>query len=359
MVSGAKTLTGTQVRARAPLRISFAGGGTDVDPYPAERGGRVLNAAINRYAYCTIAPRPDDAIEIRSQDIDTVIRFERNGARAEGGGPLRLVEAALAGFGDQLERRGFDVTLHTDASPGSGLGASSAVVVALVGALREHLGLPMGAYEIAERAYRLERIDAGIPGGRQDQYAAAFGGFNYIEFTGRRTVVNPLRIDPGTASELEYRMVLAYTGGSRASAGILTDQVARYRRGDADTCDALDRQKALAAAMKEALLTGDLDGFAEMLNEAWTAKRRMSPLIATPRIDAIWGAARGAGAVGGKISGAGGAGFMFFVVDPDRRREVVESLRAMDCQVLDFSFDRDGLTSWRVDRAEEPGEVRP
>src|SRR5512136_29000 len=272
------------VRCRAPLRISFGGGGTDVPPYPEERGGAVLSTTIGKYAYSTLIGRNDDRINVRSLDYDIVASYSVN-AELKYDGNLDLVKAAIRTMG---VRNGCDLFLHTDAPPGSGLGTSSALVVAIVGAFRRWLKLPLTGYDIAELAYHIERDEAGIKGGRQDQYAATFGGFNFIEFLGKTTVVNPLRIDWDTINELEYRLMLCYTGGTRLSAGILDDQVARYTERDADVLKASEETKQLAFDMKNALLLGRLNEFGSLLHQAWCCKKRLSKKITDPRIDELY-----------------------------------------------------------------------
>jgi D-glycero-alpha-D-manno-heptose-7-phosphate kinase len=196
------------VRSRAPLRISFGGGGTDVPPYPEQEGGAVLSSTIGKYAYCTLKERDDDSISVQSLDYDVFAKYQING-QLPYDGKLDLVKAAIRSMN---VHSGFDLFIHTDAPPGSGLGTSSALVVAIIAAFRQWLKLPLTSYDIAELAYHIERDEAGIKGGRQDQYAATFGGFNFIEFLGSTTVVNPLKISFDTINELEYRLMLCYTG---------------------------------------------------------------------------------------------------------------------------------------------------
>src|SRR5918999_1341267 len=207
------------IRAKAPLRVSFAGGGTDVPPFPAKEGGLVLSATVNRYAYGALAPRADAQIGVESVDFGLSVNF---GIDEEliFDGRLDLAKAAIRRMG----RGGYDRFLHHAAPPGSGLGSSSAVMVALIGLLKEFHGQALTDYEVAELAFRLEREDLGIKGGLQDQYAAAFGGFNLIEFEPDRVIVNPLRIPPDVTHELEHNMLLCYTGKTRASDRIIEDQ---------------------------------------------------------------------------------------------------------------------------------------
>ncbi len=335
------------IRARAPLRISFGGGGTDVSPYRDERGGAVLSATIDRYAYATLEPVPD-RIVVRSLDYDVSLTYSLDEEFVYDG-QLDLAKGVIEHF--RRERglsEGFDVFLHNDAPPGSGLGSSSAIVVALIGALSEHLHLTLDDYALAELAYSIEREEVGIRGGRQDQYAATFGGFNFIEFAPGATVVNPLRLRDETLFELEYRLVFAYVGGQHLSSRIIERQQDNFTNGDTDAISAMDRLKELAYEMKDALLLGRIRDLGALLDEAWAAKKRMAAEISTPRIDGVYEAAKAAGAIGGKISGAGGGGFMYFLAEPERRFAVQEALRAHGAELVNFAFVPDGMRAWSV-----------
>jgi D-glycero-alpha-D-manno-heptose-7-phosphate kinase len=262
-------------------------------------------------------------------------------------GNLDLIKACIT----RLYRdrsAGFDIHVHTDAPPGSGVGASSALVVAVLAAFREWLRLQMTEYELAEVAFEVERRDLKIDGGRQDHYSAAFGGFNFIEFGAASAIVNPLRIRPSVVNELEERLVLAYAGGSRLSAGIIVDQVQRYRAHELEAVRAMDKLKELANAARRALLSADIDGFGEITHDAWLSKKRMSNKISSSTLDATYERALGAGAIGGKVSGAGGGGYMFFVTRFDGKKGVVDALQEAGCQVVDFSFEANGVQTWRI-----------
>lgn len=335
------------IRSRAPLRISFGGGGTDVSPYREERGGAVLSATIDRYAYATLVPA-DDRIVVRSLDYDVSLSFALEEEFVYDG-QLDLAKGVIDHFRREhgLEA-GFDVFLHNDAPPGSGLGSSSAIVVALIGAIAEHLRLPLDQYGIAELAYRIERDEVGIKGGWQDQYATTFGGFNFIEFLPEATVVNPLRLREETLFELEYRLVFAYVGGQHFSSRIIEHQQDNFTSGREEAVAAMDRLKLLAYEMKDALLLGNIAEFGVMLDEGWAAKKRMASDISNERIDAVYAAAKGAGAIGGKISGAGGGGFMYFLVDPRHRFAVQEALRSCDAELVNLAFVSEGMRAWSV-----------
>ncbi len=333
-------------RAKAPLRLSFAGGGTDVPPFPATHGGAVLNATINRYAYATLRPRNDDEIELESLDFGMAVRC-RAGDQLIFDGQLDLLKAAIRKLWDSTAG-GFDLLVHSSAPPGSGLGLSSTVMVAMIGLLMEFQRIPLTDYEIAEYAYTLEREDLGLSGGLQDQYAATFGGFNFIEFFGDHVVVTPLRIKSEIINELEHNLLLCYTGSTHISDGIIADQTTRLVAGETETVEGLKLQKELAAEMKKALLQGRLLGFAELLGEAWRQKKRLSPRIATSFIDEAYETALKHGAISGKVTGAGGGGYMLFYCDYRHKHRVAEELTKMGASVTDFAFDMTGLTTWRA-----------
>jgi D-glycero-alpha-D-manno-heptose-7-phosphate kinase len=221
-------------------------------------------------------------------------------------------------------------------------------MVALVGLLQRHYNLQFDNYDTAALAHALERHDLGIPGGMQDHYAATFGGFNFIEFHADRVVVNPLRIAADIVSELEHNMLLAYSGVTRDSGQIIDDQTARLRSGEAATLEAMHVQKRLADEMKDALLRGRLEDFAALLDDAWQAKRKMSPKIATTWIDEIYQAARSSGAIGGKVTGAGGGGYILLYCEFRRRHQVAQQLESMGVQTRELTFTREGLQTWTV-----------
>ena len=337
------------LRARSPLRISYAGGGTDVAPFTHREGGAVLSSTISAYSYCTLRPRDDGQITVKSLDFGATVGFAVED-EVEFDGQLDLPKAAirrLRDFPGAKSAGGFDLFIHTNAPPGSGLGSSSAVMVAIIGVVAAYLGLDLTEYEIAELAFRLEREDLKIPGGAQDQYAAAFGGFNYIEFNGDDVVVNPLRIRDATIHELEHNMLLAYTGKTRVSDHIIDDQVSRYERGDDHAIEGLRAQKELAAQMKHALVRGEVDTLGHLLNEAWQQKRKMSDRIATPLIDDAIDMALKHGALGGKVTGAGGGGHLIFICEFERRHIVADKLTEMGLSVSEFTFSGEGVVTWR------------
>lgn len=349
--AAARLRPGARVRARAPLRLGLAGGGTDVSPYADLHGGAVMNVTIDRYIYASIDPAPPGEVVLESQDLGLVVRCPAV-APLPLDGRLDLLKAAYNRIvRDFLDGEAVPLSLATysEAPPGSGLGSSSTLVVAVVQALAERFALPLGEYDIARLAYLIERQDLGLAGGRQDQYAATFGGFNFMEFrAGDAVIVNPLRIKPWIACELEARTLLCFTGVSRESAAIIAEQARNVAAGAARSIEAMHRLKASAVAMKEALLTGDLDALAATLRAGWESKRQMAQGIATSTIDQAIAAAMAAGAIGGKVSGAGGGGFIMFLVPLERRRAVMEALAARGHRVEGVRFTAEGATAWRI-----------
>lgn len=315
-------------------------------PYPEREGGCVLNATIDSFAWGSLRPRSDDSIRLESVDLGICLEYKA-GDEMPLDGQLDLVKAALTRL-EAKNSHGFDIFLHSDAPPGSGLGSSSALMVALVGLVRELKNQPFTDYETAQLAYAIEREELGILGGLQDQYSAAFGGFNFIEFYKDRVIVNPLRISSDIMNELEHNLLLCYTGTTRRSDRIIEDQTHRFESGDHDTVVALTEQKQLAVDMKNALLRRELDDFGDLLHCAWQAKKRMSTKISNARIDELYDIARKSGALGGKITGAGGGGYILFYCRFERKHRVAEAIREFGATPVEFAFETDGLQTWRV-----------
>jgi len=332
------------IRSKAPLRISFAGGGTDVPPYSQERGGIVLSATIDMHAYCTVSPRDDKEMRIRSLDMAKEESWSADGNIIQYDGNLDLIKAVLNHF---EVSQGFDMFLHCDAPPGSGLGGSSTVMVSLIGAVSEWLSVPMSPYEIAKLAYVLERQELGFAGGKQDHYSAVFGGFNYMEFRGNDAIVTPLRIKNEVLNELHYHLLLCYTGRTRDSANIIEEQTRGVSSGNKQIIEALDNAKRLATETKDALMKGEIRRIGELLDESWQEKKKFTDHITNPYIDKVYSTAMKNGALGGKISGAGGGGYMFFICEYDKKHLVAEKLQSLGVQMQNFSFDKHGLQTWR------------
>jgi D-glycero-alpha-D-manno-heptose-7-phosphate kinase len=337
------------IRSKAPLRISFCGGGTDVSPYPEEKGGVVLSTTIDKYSYATLIPQNETVIQVKSLDFDVVAKYDTDHQLVYDG-ELDLVKAVLntiSGANDS----GFSLFLHSDAPPGSGLGSSSTMTVTIVGLMRQWLQKPWTNYDIAQLSYHIEREVLGIKGGKQDQYAATFGGFNFIEFYRDYTVVNPLRIPPIILNELEYHLLLCYTGKTRLSARIIETQVKGYVEKQATSVAALDELKQITLDMKNALLQGRLNDFGMLLHDAWENKKRLAKQITNQSIDLLYETARENGALGGKILGAGGGGYLLVYCPFDQKHIIAEKLEKLGGQVVKFGFEQDGLQTWEIDDA--------
>lgn len=330
------------IRAKAPLRVSFGGGGTDVATYFEQKGGAVISATIDKYAYGTLIPREGRDITIKSLDFDIVAKFPGTEVMRYDGN-LDLVKAVIKTFHPE---QGLDLFLHSEAPPGSGLGSSSSMMVALIGLFKHWKGLPLTDYEVAELAYRLERQDLGIEGGAQDQYAATFGGFNFIEFHRDSIVVNPLKVKRSILNELEYRLLMVYTGKTRLSANIIKEQKERTKSGA--NVEALDATKALAVRMKNALLQGRLEELGGLLHEGWEHKRKFSSKISSPEIEKLYEVARQHGVLGGKVLGAGGGGYMLMFCDFERKHEVAREMERLGARPSGVNFEFDGLQTWDV-----------
>jgi D-glycero-alpha-D-manno-heptose-7-phosphate kinase len=304
-----------------------------------------MSATIDRYAYGSLIPRADRTVTIESVDFKTTAEMSLD-EEILCDGSLDLIKAAVRRFGrDHTD--GYDLVLRSNAPPGSGLGSSSTMMVALTGLLAAHYGRALDEYQVAQLAHAIEREDLGITGGMQDQYAATFGGFNFIEFTDR-VIVNPLRIRDEIVHELELSLLLCFTGITRDSARVIEDQTRRAIASAEDTMAGLRAQKELAVAMKAALLTGAVQEFGELLGEAWVQKKRMSPLITNPRIDELYDIAKTNGALGGKLTGAGGGGYILMFCDFTKKHRVIEALEFAGGVITEFAFDTKGLTTWRV-----------
>lgn len=339
------------IRARAPLRLGLAGGGTDVSPYCDIHGGYVLNATIDRYAYSVIKLLDEPVVRFLASDLQT----EKVKSISE---PLILngkLDLHKAVYNHMVQHHNggrpipMELSTYCDAPAGSGLGSSSTLVVVMIRAFVELLNLPLDDYAIAQLAYKLERVDCGLQGGRQDQYSATFGGFNFMEFYANgSTIVNPLRIKSWVICELEASLVLFFTGVSRESAKIIADQSASVNSGSIDALEAMHGIKAEALVMKECLLRGDFEGLVESMRLGWENKKRSAKTVSNSHIDEIYNTAMRAGALAGKVSGAGGGGFMLFFVPTEKRMEVIRALKEFDGQISNCHFTKHGTQAWRV-----------
>lgn len=337
------------IKSRAPLRLGLAGGGTDVSPYSDLFGGAILNATINSYAYATIEPLDNGKIEFASGHTPDVYILDATDEL-----PLTNRDYQLqCGVYNHIVKYhskkplSFRMTTWIEAPHGSGLGTSSTLVVAILGAFTEWLNIPMGQYDIAHTAFEIERIEMKMAGGKQDQYAATFGGVNYLEFLANdKVIVNPLSIKPQVLNELESNLVLYFTETNRESAKIISHQVENVKNKNTEAVDAMHKLKEQALMMKECLLRGDVDQIGEVLNMGWINKKKMATQISNSLLDSIYENALQNGATGGKISGAGGGGFMFFYCPGTTRLKVAQQLAQFGGSVKSFTFTQQGLTTW-------------
>lgn len=337
-------------RSKAPLRIGLAGGGTDVSPYCDEFGGAILNATISLNANATIETTEDGRIMLEAFDRNESEVFDW-GSKLPLNGHLDLLKGVYNRVQKDypFRKNGFKLSTFVDAPAGSGLGTSSTLVVAIVGAFTEMLQLPLGEYDIAHYAYEIERSDLQLAGGRQDQYAATFGGVNFMEFYGDdKVIVNPLRIRQRYIDELENNLLLYYTSTSRESAKIIEQQSKNVAEKKQTSIEAMHQLKQQAQLMKEALLKGELHEIGNILDIGFEQKRRMAAGINNQLIDDIYTAAKNAGATGGKISGAGGGGFMIFYCPGNTKYKVKKALEKFGGQHRNYQFTKHGLKTWSV-----------
>lgn len=322
------------VRARAPLRLSFAGGGTDVEPFAEDEGGCVLSATIDRYVYCTVSDEegPSGAVAF-DPSIDAAPRTLAS----------MLIDAVREHFGLWDVR----VLLESDTPAGSGLGSSSAAVVALVKAMSVYCRQPLSRYEVAQLAVHLERDVMEIPGGYQDQYASTFGGFNFMRFGRSRTVeVQPLRLDKEFVRELEYSSVLIYSGAINQHSNIIVDQSRRYAQGDVAAEESLRQIKLSAEEALSSMTLNDLASLGRLIRKDWQYKKRLSPLISSRRVDSLVDQVLAAGGRGAKLLGAGGGGYVLCLTEPGLRTRVQQAAMEASGRPVSFRFEEEGAVAW-------------
>ncbi|MDA0902473.1 MAG: dehydrogenase [Proteobacteria bacterium] len=341
------------IRSRSPLRLGLGGGGTDIESFYSKYGGAVLNATINLYACCTIKPTNNNKIKFVASDLEE--KFECPTIEyIEPTGNLKLHKAIYNHIVKNYNNNqpiSHEVITYCDVPAGSGLGSSSTLVVSIVKAYSELLSLPFGDYDISHIAYEIERIDLGMKGGKQDQYAATFGGFNFMEFyENDRTIINPLRIRRWIISELEQSLIIFNTGTSRESSKIIDQQNRGIAKDSKKTIESMLSIKQEALNIKEHLLKGNFDAIADSIQKGWVAKKNAADSISNSKINDIYDRAINAGAMAGKISGAGGGGFFMFLTKPSRRMDVLRALAKEDGQIYPCHFVEDGTVSWTINK---------
>ena len=341
-----------KIRSRAPLRLGIAGGGTDVSPYSDEFGGCVLNATINMYAHAFIDDEiNENKVIFEAKDLGLRETIDLN-QPLNLDGKLKLHRAVYKRVMDDFNGGNLipmRITTYSDAPPGRGLGSSSTMVVSILEGLRQLLSLPMGEYDLAHLAYEIERIDCGLSGGKQDQYAATFGGFNFMEFNkDDHVIVNPLRIRRYIISELETSVILYFTGASRDSAKIINDQIASMQQDDGARILAMHKVKESAYKIKEFLFKADIAGIATEFKKSWESKKATSASITNDHINKIEQDIFRAGALSMKVSGAGGGGFIMIFVEPEKKLDVEKALEQFDGDLHKFQFVNEGAYSWTI-----------
>jgi len=337
-----------RIRSKAPLRLGLTGGGTDLDTYCNKFGGYVLNSTISLYVHCTIEERDDERIVFESTDYNTFLEVESQ-EYLELDDHMDLYKGIYNRVvKDYIHKPlSFSISTYSDVPSGSGLGGSSTLVVAVLKAFVEWLNLPLGEYDIARLAFDIEREDVGIVGGAQDQYAATFGGFNFMEFyDNKRVIVNPLRVKNWIIDELEASTILYFTNITRQASQI--EQEKKRLLDDKKSLDAMHEVKEDATLMKEALLKGEIQNFASILGKSWESKKRVSNSISNCEIDRVYNVAMENGAYSGKVSGAGGGGFMFFIVEPTKKLQLIKELNKQQGEVINFQFVKDGTKGWKI-----------
>lgn len=340
------------VRSRAPLRLGIGGGGTDLPSYSHLHGGVVLNATIDRYAYAHLISCSGDHIQFKADDLQSEERLpcDLNFDIREGLVLHRAVYRHMMLAYNGGRAAPMTITTTIDVPAGSGLGASSALTVALIEAFAHAMQLPLGPYEIARLAFDIERRQLGMAGGMQDQYAAAFGGFNFMEFLAGSAgvIVNPLRLRRSVLNEFESALVICFSGQSRQSANIIEQQMGGISRTDDETMQAMHRIKDHALNMKGRIIAGDIRGLADILRESWLAKKQTAKAISTGTVEALLDVAMDAGAWAGKVSGAGGGGFIMLLTDPERRLDLIRKLNAAGGEASAVKLTFEGAEAWTV-----------
>jgi D-glycero-alpha-D-manno-heptose-7-phosphate kinase len=337
-------------RSKAPLRIGLAGGGTDVSPYCDIYGGAILNATISLYAYASIEPLNEPKVIIEAMDRNEHVEYEL-AEHLPIDGHLDLAKGVYNRIIREYGKvpSGFKLTTSVDAPPGSGLGSSSTLMVAILGAFKEWMQLPLGDYDIAHTSYEIERVELNMAGGKQDQYAATFGGVNFMEFYKDDTViVNPLRIKHKYLHELENNLLLYFTATSRLSSTIIEAQSRNVVDKNEKSIEAMHQLKEQSRMMKEALLKGKVDEIGAILDYGFRYKKQMAQGISNNSMDELYEIALKAGATGGKISGAGGGGFMMFYCPDNTHYKVREALKSVGGDFHRYQFTEHGLSTWSI-----------
>ncbi len=333
------------IRAKAPFRVSFGGGGTDMAPYCVDHGGCVISTTIDRHVYVSIVPREDNVVKVYFPSVNKEISFKFGDRNYSENFEL------FKGIINHLNiKDGFDIIVHSELPPGSGMGGSSSLAVALVGAFNEYYEFQFNAHQIAQNAYDIERIELEQKGGYQDQFAAAYGGFNFIEFTNQVKVI-PIKTSKEMVNELHYRFILCYVGGSHFSSDIQDEVLKGYVFERKSYMEAMQELKDVAHAMKEVVESQDtnkLSSFGELMHRGWLAKKSLSSKISNKNIENFYLTSKKFGVLGGKLLGAGGGGHLLLFSDPDKKYDIINELEKIGGKIITFHFNPKGLEVWRA-----------
>lgn len=339
-----------KVRTRSPLRLGLAGGGTDISPFCEQHTGYILNATIDKYVYCTLELNTSGIIEFYSADLDQYSEFSV-GQSLLLSGYMDLYKAIHNRMVNdyELELKGLNLFTFSEAPMGSGLGGSSTLIVSIIKAYCECFCLSLGVYEIARLAYSIERVDLGWSGGKQDQYAATFGGFNFMEFSDHgHVVVNPLDLKNWVVNELQASSFIGFSGISRESGHVIDDQSKAVTSNSQVALNSLHQLKQDALEMKSALIQGDINSISYILNKSWEAKKLTSKSVTNSKIDEIINFAKENGALACKVSGAGGGGFIYFISEPTKKFQLMKKLDDMNVKTCNFHFSPRGTQAWTL-----------
>ncbi|MFX1412311.1 MAG: GHMP kinase [Promethearchaeota archaeon] len=333
------------IRSKAPFRISFGGGGTDLPPYCTEHGGCVINTAIDRHVYISVSPRNDKRIRIVSTNLNEQFEFNVKDNNYSNGYELFKGTINVLDISD-----GFDINIYSELPAGSGMGGSSTLVVALIGAFNEYYQNELTKHEIAQKAYEIERIELKQKGGYQDQFAAAYGGFNFMEFTDKAKI-SPVDTTEQILNELQFRLVLCYVGGSHFSSDIQDEVLEGYKDERKTFIETMQDLKDVAYEMKALIESKDvnqLTKFGELLHKGWMSKKSLSSKISSKNIENFYLTSRKFGVIGGKLLGAGGGGHLLLFSDPEKKFNVINELKKIGGTIVNFHFNPKGLEVWRL-----------
>jgi D-glycero-alpha-D-manno-heptose-7-phosphate kinase len=333
------------IRSKAPFRVSFGGGGTDMAPYCIEHGGCVISTTIDRHVYITLKPRTDRNVNIFSNNLNVEFNFEIDDTDYS-----TNFEIFKGVFNVLDVKNGFDISFYSELPPGSGMGGSSSLSVALIGALNTYYKLGFSKYDIAQKAYDIERIELKQKGGYQDQFAAAYGGFNYIEFSDKVNVF-PLDTSQEMINELQFRLILCYVGGSHFSSNIQDEVLKGYQIEKRNYIEAMEDLKNVAHSMKNIIESNNLNRlneFGHLLHKGWIAKKSLSTKISNKNIENFYITSRKFGVLGGKLLGAGGGGHLLLFSDPNKKNIVIQELKKIGGEIVNFHFNPRGLEVWKI-----------